>query len=681
MENRLPSAKIATSSSDETVDVIIPVYNGQDYILDSVQSALNQSLPPSNVIVVDDGSTDRTREILLEIAKTNEKLVVITKEHGERNAARNAGLAASKSKYVAFLDADDIWLSNKLEKQIAVFHASNDRELGLVYCDYIPVDLSNNPLESYSGFNLDRSVKGWALPQLVYGNKVCSSASGAVVKRECFEKVGFFDESLSYSEDWEMWARIAAQYKLDYSPEKLVRIRRRPPGPHDAIMDLRFFIGDLKVISSYLSMPLVAIDARKSLLQKFRSNITLKKIVKLTQLGVSDKRLRKVLLLIAKCPTLLTLICAQALNRSHFIFRLKHPALISPKSVLNYGAPEVTVLMPVYNGEKFLKTAIESILKQTFSNFELLIIDNGSTDRSSEIIQAYHDRRIRIIQNDKNIGLIETLNTGIKLARGEYIARLNADDFSSCDRLEQQVDVLRKNKDCVMATCMTETVGEGGMRLSKDKLSFTPESYYFNLHFRNCICHSSVMYRKNAVSEAGEYNRDDLHSRGYSLWCRLSEIGKIIQVQKTLVSRRQASDEIAATKDSEQSEIAFSTTQLRLSSALGKEIDRKTTEAATSAVRIESINSELTEIFAHIFPEICAAIWRNAPAFYRKRKLKKYIQEELVIRRLYLSAFGVKLGKAAIASGPRTWLIGAIQFLYLYGGIEEFAFPIKREHF
>ena len=102
--------------------------------------------------------------------------------------------------------------------------------------------------------------------------------------------------------------------------------------------------------------------------------------------------------------------------------------------------PQISVIMPVYNGERFLSEAVESILKQTYQDFEFIIVDDGSTDRSLEIIQYYQalDERIILIENGKNIGVASSLNKGISAAKGEFIARMDADDISLPERLEQQ---------------------------------------------------------------------------------------------------------------------------------------------------------------------------------------------------------------------------------------------------
>ncbi|MFT4982891.1 MAG: glycosyltransferase involved in cell wall biosynthesis, partial [Bacteroidia bacterium] len=115
----------------------------------------------------------------------------------------------------------------------------------------------------------------------------------------------------------------------------------------------------------------------------------------------------------------------------------------NPSTTSNH--PLVTVLMPVYNAENYVETAIQSILEQTYVNFELLVIDDGSTDGSATIINGIDDSRINYVKNDVNLKLITTLNKGLKLAKGKYIARLDADDIAEKTRLQEQVDFMEAN--------------------------------------------------------------------------------------------------------------------------------------------------------------------------------------------------------------------------------------------
>ena len=110
------------------------------------------------------------------------------------------------------------------------------------------------------------------------------------------------------------------------------------------------------------------------------------------------------------------------------------------------SGPLVTVLMPVFNAEKYLRLAIDSVLNQSYSYFEFLIIDDGSTDQSAQIIRSYSDPRIRFLQNECNLGLVTTLNRGIESSQGQYLARMDADDISYPQRLEKQVALLNINR-------------------------------------------------------------------------------------------------------------------------------------------------------------------------------------------------------------------------------------------
>lgn len=185
--------------------------------------------------------------------------------------------------------------------------------------------------------------------------------------------------------------------------------------------------------------------------------------------------------------------------------------------------PEITVLMPVYNAARFLPTAMDSILQQSFSDLEFLIIDDGSTDNSAAIIQSYTDNRIRFIRNEINLGVKATLNKGIELATADLIARMDADDISLPDRLLKQYSFMQEHPECCLLGSRTATISEEGELRWEDK----PESEftYYNLTFFCAIYHPSVMYRKSIIKEAGMYKLP--YAEDYELWCRLSRKYKL----------------------------------------------------------------------------------------------------------------------------------------------------------
>ena len=197
---------------------------------------------------------------------------------------------------------------------------------------------------------------------------------------------------------------------------------------------------------------------------------------------------------------------------------------------------KLTVLMPVFNAEKHLAGAIDSILGQTYEDFEFLIIDDGSTDNSAAIINSYHDTRIRFYQNDKNMGISPTLNKGIGLAKTAYIARMDADDVSYPNRLEKQLAYLEANPDCAFVSSLARVVTEDRNFVRVD--SFKSDFFYYNLTFFSWIYHPTVMYRKKAVEEVNGYTA--AYSEDYELFWQLSRKHKFYNIPEVLLEYRES---------------------------------------------------------------------------------------------------------------------------------------------
>lgn len=214
--------------------------------------------------------------------------------------------------------------------------------------------------------------------------------------------------------------------------------------------------------------------------------------------------------------------------------------------------PIITVLISVYNGEKYLCEAIDSILNQTFKDFEFLIINDVSTDNSKKIILSYDDKRIRYFENKKNLGLTKSLNNGLKIAKGEYIARQDADDVSAPERLEKQLRFLDSYSDYAVVGSFTKIIDEKSKVIYRLKRPIYFPEIKRALMIDNCITHGSVMIRKKCLLEIGFYDEDMNRSQDYELWLRLSEQYKLANLPKYLYSWRQHEESIEAKFLSEQ---------------------------------------------------------------------------------------------------------------------------------
>ncbi|PIS09362.1 hypothetical protein COT75_01650 [Candidatus Beckwithbacteria bacterium CG10_big_fil_rev_8_21_14_0_10_34_10] len=184
---------------------------------------------------------------------------------------------------------------------------------------------------------------------------------------------------------------------------------------------------------------------------------------------------------------------------------------------------KISVLMPVYNQEEFLDEAIQSILKQSFNNFEFLILDDGSKDNSFKIVKSFKDKRIKVFRNKKRNGLAKSLNILIKESKGEYLARMDGDDISLKDRLKKQVEFLDKNKLIVILGCWAKIIDSQGRNIGQFKYPTEDKVIRNNILSYNPFVHSSVMMRKEIFKKiGGGYNEGLFYSQDYDLFLRIA---------------------------------------------------------------------------------------------------------------------------------------------------------------
>jgi glycosyltransferase involved in cell wall biosynthesis len=228
-----------------------------------------------------------------------------------------------------------------------------------------------------------------------------------------------------------------------------------------------------------------------------------------------------------------------------------------PQDTRPQQAPLISVLMPAYNCEAYVLEAVSSILSQSFTDFELLVIDDGSTDSTRKLLESVDDPRLRLVSNERNIGLIGTLNRGLDLALGRYIARMDADDVSAPERLEKQVLYLEEHPDVHVLGSMVNLINEQGMVFGA--ISGYPtdsEEIHRYLLRECCLIHPSVIFRKDTVEAAGGYSVDARHAEDYDLWLRLSDHHKIANLPDKLVSYRMHRNQVSIRNLTTQHQVA-----------------------------------------------------------------------------------------------------------------------------
>jgi glycosyltransferase involved in cell wall biosynthesis len=201
--------------------------------------------------------------------------------------------------------------------------------------------------------------------------------------------------------------------------------------------------------------------------------------------------------------------------------------------------PHVTVLLPVYNGERFLADAVKSVLSQTFRDFELLVVDDGSTDGSATILESFTDPRIRVIKNEKRQKLAGALNRGIESARGMYIARMDADDVCMPERLAAQVGFMDTHPDIGMCGCWVRTIGDHPSSGTIYKFPETHEEIKASLLFDNPFAHPSTILRKSFLDKyLLRFDGSYYPAEDYELWARALDCFTSANIARVLLQYR-----------------------------------------------------------------------------------------------------------------------------------------------
>lgn len=214
--------------------------------------------------------------------------------------------------------------------------------------------------------------------------------------------------------------------------------------------------------------------------------------------------------------------------------------------------PKVSIILPVFNGGRDLPAAVQSIFDQSFTDWELVFVNDGSTDNTAGTIREFlnRDSRATLLEHQKNLGLVISLNEAVAAAQGELLARLDADDlWVDRDKLKEQVLFLDQHPDCNLLGTWAKITGESGKKL----YDFCPPAAdgqirkEFLLH--NCFVHSSILARKKTLLLAGGYRAEDLHVEDYALWLRLGRLGTLANLPKIMVEHRVNESGITQTKN------------------------------------------------------------------------------------------------------------------------------------
>ncbi len=236
-------------------------------------------------------------------------------------------------------------------------------------------------------------------------------------------------------------------------------------------------------------------------------------------------------------------------------------------------SPRVSVLMSVYNGARYLREAIDSILAQTFTDFEFIIVDDGSTDETPAILDSYTDPRIVRLRNETNIGLTKSLNRGLAIARGEYVARQDADDVSFPERIQKQVAFLDAHPIVAMVGSAYYQIDPYGALIGIVLLPCDHQAIADELLYHCCFCHGATIFRLNQVRQVGNYNEEFVVAQDWDLWVRLMQNYQLANLPDALYKLRCSSRSISVRSRESQRRAArhISETAMKFRLTFGKD--------------------------------------------------------------------------------------------------------------
>ncbi|MDY6936873.1 MAG: glycosyltransferase [Cyanobacteriota bacterium] len=511
-----------------TISVILSVHNGAKTIGETIESVLDQYFSDFELIIVDDGSQDNTLEVISDFK--DYRIKVFSRSHSGQSASRNFGVSKAGGDYIAFIDADDLWTREKLSEQLKVLQENPD--VGLVYSWVNYIDEAGELLHSGSHRYLEDDLYSYLLL-----DNLLESASNPLIRRQTFLNLGGFNEELKAAEDWDLAFRFTKESQLVCIPEVQVFCRITPEAllsnvaplessfitvvdrAFDRVPELAYLkpqgLGNLyrKLSARALRSPLTPSNCQAAV--KF-----LGKIITCDPSHIHAKETISSLWFNSATFALLpTTSSIQKLQRE-----LKW--VFDSAELLEYNRPRpfptISVIIPVYNGAGTIQETIESVLSQTFTDFELIIVDDGSTDNTVDVVKSIGDYRLKVFSY-ANAGQGESRNRGIDRATGEYLAFVDADDLWTEDKLEKQLAALKENPDAGVAYSWVNYIDESSKFIRKGgRIEVNGDAYGHLLLTDFLENGSNPLVRREAFAEVGGFDKDLPPAEDWDMWLRLA---------------------------------------------------------------------------------------------------------------------------------------------------------------
>ncbi|MGC9502461.1 glycosyltransferase [Baaleninema sp.] len=540
-----------------TISVVVPAYNCQTTIRATLDSLFNQTFKDLEVLVVDDSSTDETLSVVKAIE--DPRLRVFSYPNAGPAATRNRGFNHILGQYVSFIDADDLWTPDKLQAQLDALEANPDAAVAYSWTDYI--DESGQIIRPGSHL----AVNGDVLSHLLLGDFL-ENSSNALIRREAVAAIEGFDETLISAPDWDFFLRLADRFLFVCVPQAQILYRLRPQSmASDVVRHERYCLTVLD--RAYRTAPQAFQSLRSQSLANLYQYLTYRALqppwnVKNCQAVVGFiENIHRYDPFAHEYSDLLGKIVAAAITHSSLprdtaqrLYPDTDPGF-EAEDLFQYTRsrpyPAISVIIPAYNAEDTITETIDTVLQQTFTDFEIIVIDDGSSDRTVEVVKSIDDPRIKVFSYP-NAGQGESRNRGACHAQGEFFAFLDADDLWTPHKLEELYNAIVKweqptdperryeNRKPAVAYSWVDWIDEDGKHLERG-CDYTCNGYiYPKLLLSDFIAGgSNILMWRGAFYQVRGFNPEFPPAEDRDMWLRLAEKFHFVAVEKPHLRYRQ----------------------------------------------------------------------------------------------------------------------------------------------
>ena len=276
--------------------------------------------------------------------------------------------------------------------------------------------------------------------------------------------------------------------------------------------------------------------------------------------------------------------------------------------------PKISVVLPIYNSEKFIYESVQSILAQTVDDFELILIDDASTDKTAKVLARLSDKRIKIIRHEENLGLVKSLNEGLQEAKGEFIVRMDHDDIALPNRIEKQLNFLKLNTKIGLVGSGYRLLDEDGIIELTYRPPMTPDEINWGMCFLCPIAHPTVMARREIMNEYGGYKETAQYAEDYELWERMTRKVDFANLNEPLLLLRKHSNNMTNLWREKNLSVATNVANRRINFLLEEEVDR---QIVGCIYTLGKSNSDMAENAQNIIIKLLKAGVRKYPSAQR----------------------------------------------------------------